>query len=218
VFLPNGPVWVSPWTTSTFSASTPRRSATIWAKLVSEALAVRRGAGVDGHRPGGVDADLSGLEVAALHAPAVGAERPRRAEAADLDVGREADAAVDAAASELLLLAAKCVQVEHLQAAVERAVVVARVVDEAVRALVGELPDEVLAPQLEAIHAQLVGELVHGDLDEVRRLGPPGPADRVRAHLVREDADDVGLDGLEVVDAADDAGAERRDHRPSMRW
>ena len=35
VFLPNGPVLVSPWITSTTAGSTPSRSATIWAKLVS---------------------------------------------------------------------------------------------------------------------------------------------------------------------------------------
>jgi hypothetical protein len=35
VFLPNGPVFVSPWITSTTSGVTPSRSAAIWAKPVS---------------------------------------------------------------------------------------------------------------------------------------------------------------------------------------
>ena len=79
---------------------------------------------------------------------------------------------------------------------------------------VGELRDEVLAPELEPIHPELVRQLVHADLDQVRGLGPAGAADGVGGELVRVHPDDVRLERGEVVAAADHAGAERGDHRP----
>jgi hypothetical protein len=82
-----------------------------------------------------------------------------------------------------------------------------------VRALVRELGDEVPPPQLERVHAELLGQRVHRQLDEVGGLGPPGTANRVGRELVGEHADDVGLDRREVVAPADHARAERGDHR-----
>ena len=70
-------------------------------------------------------------------------------------------------------LALERVEVDALHELVQGALVVARVVDDAERHLRREvlLRDEVLAAQLETVHAQLGGELVHADLHHVRRLG-----------------------------------------------
>jgi hypothetical protein len=102
-----------------------------------------------------------------------------------------------------------------LEQQVERPVVVARVVDDPERGLGREvlLGDEVAPPQLEAVDPQLLGGLVEGDLDHVGRLRPPGAADRVRRHLVGEDARDVRLDRRALVAAAHHEGPERRDRR-----
>ena len=122
-----------------------------------EPLAVRRGAGVDGHAARRVHAHDRGLVEARLQADAARADHARGREAADLHPGGEADAAVLALASQLLLLGAERVDVDVLEQLVERAVVVAGVVDDADRHLGREvlLRDEVLPPQLERVHAQL---------------------------------------------------------------
>ena len=70
-----------------------------------QALAVRRGARVDGRRAGRVHAHERGLVEAGLQADAHRADDARRREAADLHPGREPDPAVDALRSQLLLLA-----------------------------------------------------------------------------------------------------------------
>ena len=141
------------------------------------------------------------------------ADRARRREAADLDPCGEADAAIDALAAQLLLLAAELVDVEHLEQPVERAVVVTRVVGDPQRGRERELllGDEVLAPQLEPVHAELVGEAVHRQLDPVGPLRPAGAANGVRAHLVREDAGDLDVDRRPLVAAAHHGEPERRD-------
>ena len=74
--LPHGPWSVSPWITSTFSGSTPRLSATIWAKPC-RALAVRRGTGEHRRRPRRVHAHHRGLPEGRLEAHAA-ARPPRR--------------------------------------------------------------------------------------------------------------------------------------------
>ena len=119
-----------------------------------QALAVRRGARVDGRRAGRVHAHERGLVEARLQADAHRADDARRREAADLHPGREADPAVDALRSQLLLLAAERVEVDVREQLVERAVVVAGVVDDADGHLGREvlLGDEVLAPDLERVH------------------------------------------------------------------
>ena len=77
----------------------------------------------------------------------------------------------------------------------------------------GERRDEVLPPQLQRVHPQLVRELVHHDLDQVGRLGPARSPDRVRRELVRVHAGHVGHYGRRVVDTAHHEPAERRDQR-----
>ncbi len=98
---------------------------------------------------------------------------------------------------------------------VERLVVVAGVVDHAGRDRGREvlLGDEVLAPDLERVDPELVGELVERHLDHLRRLGPAGAADRIGRALVGEHPDDVGLDVGDLVTAAHHERAQRRDQR-----
>ncbi len=178
-------------------------------------LAVRRGARVDDRRAGGRHPHVRGLVERRMQSHSLRPDSARGRQAADLDPGREADAAIDALAAQLLLLAAELVEVELLEQLVERAVVVARVVGDPERRRERELllGDEVLAPQLEPVHAELVGEAVHRQLDPVGRLRPAGAADGVRAHLVREDAGDLDVDRRPLVAAAHHGEPERRDER-----
>jgi hypothetical protein len=100
---------------------------------------------------------------------------------------------------------------------VEGGVVVAAVVGPAHHRLVGLLlgGDEVLSPQLDGVHAELVGQHVHGALHEVDGLGNPeraavgDPAGR----LVGVDARRLGVGGGDVVAAGED-GEEA--HRPDV--
>jgi hypothetical protein len=135
--------------------------------------------------------------------------------AADLRVGAEPDAAVDALLPQSLGLLAHLRRVDVREELVERLLVVTGVVGDADRRLVrlAERRDEVLAPYLHGVHPELGRELVHRDLDQVGRLGPARSTDRVRGELVRHHVDDVGLHGRGLVDAAHDEPAQRRDHR-----
>src|ERR687897_808097 len=123
--------------------------------------------------------------------------------------------AASSSAAQARLLLAERREVEVLEQLVQRAVVVARVVDDAERGLERELllGDEVLAPQLQPVHAELVGEPVHAQLDPVRGLRPPCAADRVSEHLVCEDAGEVEVDRWEAVAAAHHGEAQLRDER-----
>ena len=176
---------------------------------------MRRRAGVDDRRPRWRDAHVRGLPERRLEPDPLRAHRPRGREAAHLHPGREAHAAVDALAAQPLLLRPELVQVEVLEQLVERAVVVARVVHDPERRLERELLslDEVLPPQLEPVHAELVGEPVHHQLDPVGGLGASRAADRVRGHLVREHAREVQVDVRDPVAAAHHREAQLRDER-----
>jgi hypothetical protein len=100
---------------------------------------------------------------------------------------------------------AERVDVDVREQLVERAVVVAGVVDDADRHLGREvlLRDEVLPPQLERVHPQLGRELLDHHLDQVRGLGPAGAAGGVGGHLVREDALGRELEVRDLVATAD---------------
>ena len=114
-----------------------------------------------------------------------------------------------------LLLGAQLVVAEQLQRLLGRLLVVAAVVleagDRGERELLGL--DPVLAAQLERVHAQLDGELVHDPLDGERRLGPAGAAVGVGGHLVGEDAVALEPVGRELVDAREHERAQDRDAR-----
>ena len=85
-----------------------------------------------------------------------------------------------------------------------------------VRELVGL--DEVPAPDLRPVHADLGGEQVHRPLDDVGRLGAARAAVRVDERRVRVDPGDLGIDVGDLVAAGEDPGVERgRDARPDRR-
>jgi hypothetical protein len=91
----------------------------------------------------------------------------------DLGEAGEADPDQPALLERLGLLLAELVVAELAQRELERLGVVARVVDETRRRLVGELLrlDEVLPPQLGRVDAELVRRVLDEALDQVRRLG-----------------------------------------------
>ena len=176
---------------------------------------MRRRAGVDDRRAGGRDAHVRRLPERRLEAHALRAHRPRRRQAAHLHPGGEAHPAVHALAAQALLLGTELVDVEVLEQPVERALVVAGVVEDPERRLERELiaRDEVLPPQLEPVHAELVGEPVHHQLDPVGGLRAARAADRVGGHLVREHAREVQVDVRDPVAAAHHREAQLRDER-----
>ena len=90
--------------------------------------------------------------------------------------------------------ASKPVPVGGLQRQVQRGVVVALVVLQRDRRLVGELADEVLAADLDPVHPELARRLVDQPLEQVRRLGPPCAAQRVNRHRVGEERLDLAVD------------------------
>src|ERR1700757_1452838 len=98
-----------------------------------------------------MNADRRRFPAAALQTEPTGTDRPRRSVAADLGIGREANAAIDALLAQRLGLAAYLCWVDVLEQLVERGLVVPRVVNHADRGLMplGERRDEVLAPQLQ---------------------------------------------------------------------
>src|SRR2546426_8280305 len=65
------------------------------------------------------------------------------------------------------------------------------------------------SPNLHRVHVQLVCYQVHGALDDVRRLGPPGAAIGVGRHLVGEHALGFYEDVRDVVATHDHQGGER---------
>ena len=140
-------------------------------------------------------------------------EDPGRSEPAHLDVGREPDAQLlrVAARAPLGLLGPHGIEVELLERAVERRVVVAAVDREPGRDRRRELGDEVEPPQLDRIHLELDRERVDGPFDRVRRLRPSRTAVGIGRRRVREDAGARQAVGGDVVAAAVDPGAEQRD-------
>ena len=124
----------------------------------------------------------------------------------DLDVGAQPDpelAGVARLAQAPLLLAQRAV-IGRLEDEVERAPVVADVVRRAGHRLVRERVggDEVLAPHLGRVDADLGRELVQRPLDRLRRLRPAGAAERRRGRRVRDHRAALELDPRDRVDAA----------------
>ena len=134
---------------------------------------------------------------------------------AHLVVGREADTELllDAVLAALCLLGAEPVEIEHLEQLVERRVVVARIDRQPRCERERELGDEVLAAELQPIHAELVGEIVHRPLDHVGRLGTSRAPVRVGRRRVREDARELDAVVRDRVRPRVDPGAEKRDPR-----
>ena len=94
----------------------------------------------------------------------------------------------------------------------EAARVVARVVGPAERRLVGQLPDQVAAPQLERVEAELARGDVDRALHEVGGLGAARPAVGAGGDLVGAPAHHLHVGRADVVDAAHEhRGGVRRD-------
>ena len=222
--MPNGMRSVSPWTISTFSTerrASRRRAGRTWSR------APARGCGVPVNTvtlPGGMDPH--GRRLVEAGARAEGADQRGRRDAARLDVGGDPEAAQLAARLRRRLALVEPRIVDRLEREVERGGVVADVVLEGHRRLVGELVrlDQVLPPDLHAVDPQLARGLVHQALEQVRGLGPPGAADRVHRHGVGEDRLHLGVDrGDDVrpgeeraVEIGRDGRGERREIRPHV--
>ena len=159
-----GTTSVSPWTTSMRSMGTPRRSAASIFQVVTWPWPYGRGAG--DHPEPAVGEQLDRAELAAPTGRG------------DLHVGGQPDAqqAPFALRTATRLLGPQLLVPGGLEGHLEAAAVVAHVVDGAdgggVREGVGG--DEVAAPDLRRVHADLGGEQVDGALEARRRLGPAG--------------------------------------------
>ena len=180
------------------------------------ALSLRLRADRDCDLAGQVDADVRALPHGRTPALADGADPGRRRCAADLHVGREADAEQPSLLLRLLLLRAEALVADDLERAVERLLVVARVVletaQDVVRGRVGEgVPrHEVHAPDLDRVEPELAGDEVDPALDEVGRLGPAGAAVGVDHARVRVDAEHLAVDRREPVRTGQHPAVERR--------
>ena len=165
-------------------------------------------------RPG-QDRDLAAwLEADRAALPADASHRRRRADPADLDVGREPDAEqLLALPAQPLLLAPQPLVVGHLEGLIERRLVVARVVDDAGLGREGKLvrADEVPAAELGRVDPELAGGRVHDPLDEVDRLRPAGTAVGIGRGGGGVDRDQLAVDGRDVVAARQHQVRERRD-------
>ena len=182
------------------------------------ALAVRLPADIGADDPRRVDAHDRRVVQAAAEP-----DRPRHlrgTEAADLAVGRDADAEVPPLLATLGLVTPEFLVVDHLQGFVERALIVPRVVGDAGGDGVGKLVlgDQVLATHLDRIHADLAREQIDHPLEQEGRLGPTGTAIRIhrgcgRIHTVNRSVDvrdGVGPRIHEAVQDRRDAGGRRR--------
>ena len=183
------------------------------------ALALRLGAHGDDDLAGQVDLDVGRLPHRGAPALADGADPLGGRDAADLDVGRQADAEVLAARAGLGLPGRHIRVADGREGLVQRRLVVARVdvdllaVDgraQAGRVVVRELVrrDEVPAAELGRVHPDLGREQVHRPLDDVGRLRPAGAAIGVDERRVRVDAGHLAVDVRDLV--ADRPGPARR--------
>src|SRR5256885_12774458 len=113
----------------------------------------------------------------------------RRADPGGLDEARESDPEPALLHAPGALELAEALVVDQRQHAVERGLVLPRVVDETRRRLVRELvgADQVAAAHVGRIQAALTGDLVHRPLADVPGLRPSGAPVRRRRHGVGED-------------------------------
>ncbi len=163
------------------------------------ALALRLGADRGDDLAGQVDLDVGRFPHRGAPAFADRADPFRRRDAADLDVGRQADAEELAARLGFGLPGRHVLVADGRQRLVHRRLVIARVDEDLLavdggpepgRVVIGELVgrDEVPAPDLGRVHPDLGGEQVHRPLDDVGRLRPAGAAIGVDEGRVGVDA------------------------------
>src|SRR6266700_4335757 len=168
------------------------------------ALALALDAELEDRLAGGVHAQLRRVE----HAQPGDVVLRAVAGADHLSEAGDADPHQLATGAALGLLAAQLLVAELLQRQVQRAAVVAGVVDPADRGVVGELLwlDEVVAPEVGRVDAQLGGGLLHQPLDQETRLGDPERAaiGDPAGGLVGVDAVHLAPGGRHVVGAGED--------------
>ena len=172
------------------------------------ALAVAVRAGEHRDAAGRMHADVGALVQA--RARAERAHHRGRRDAAGLEIGGNADAAQLAAR---LRRRAPCLEagaVGRLQRRVQRRLVVAAVVLQRHRRLVRERVggNEVLPPQLDAVHAGVVRDHVHQALQQERRLRPAGAAIGVHRHGVGEHRLHLAVDHRGLVNAGQQRGVQ----------
>ena len=165
------------------------------------ALAVAVGAGEHGDAAGGMDADFR-----ALIKPRSGTERAddgRGGDAAGFQVGGDADAAQLASCLGGGAAGFEAVPVGVGERDLQRRLVVAAVVLQGDRCLVGEGVggDEVLAAKFNAIHAGVVGDDIHQAFQKEGRLWPAGATVGVHRDGIGEHGLDVAVDHRGFVDA-----------------
>ena len=136
----------------------------------------------------------------------------RRRDPARLDEGRNPYPAALSARRRFFPPGLEAVPVGGLERQVQRGVVVAHVVLERDGRLVGELADEVLAPELDAVHPEFPGGLFDQPFQQVGGLGASRAAQRVDRHRVGEERLDLDVDrGGCVRSREEDAVQVRRD-------
>ncbi len=200
------------------SIGMPRPSATSCAIGRLVALAVAVAAGEHGHRAGRMHAHLRALEQA--RARAERARDVRGRDAARLDIGRHAHAAQFAAHLRLGAPLLESGPVGRLQRHIQRRVVVAAVVLQRHRRLVGEgvVGNEIPAPDLDSIHVHLARRDIDEALEQVCRLRAAGAAIGIDRHGVGEHRAHLDIDRRRRVNAGEqgrvqigrDAGREGR--------
>jgi hypothetical protein len=172
------------------------------------ALALGLGAAVDHHRSGRAEADLGRLvqaDAGADGAGNVGGRKP-----AGLDIGRQPDAAQLAGLLRGGAARRKTVIVGKLERLVERRPVIAAVIEQRHRGLVGEGVglDEVAPPQSRCADAELPPGRLHEALDHIGGFRAPRAALGIDGAGVGEHALDRAVDGRDDVLARQQRGIE----------
>ena len=160
-----------------------------------------------------MDTHLAGLEQAGPRPE--GAGDVRRRQAAGLDVARVPQPALLALLLRRRARAANPATSASSIALSRCARVVAGVVGQPDGCRVGELGDEVLAPDLGRIHLHVARGLLDDALDHVGRLGPPGAAVGVDRRGVGEYRLDLAVDRRRPVLAGQQGRVQDRRHRRS---
>src|SRR6516165_8596589 len=183
------------------------------------ALAVIMRAGEDGDVAGGIDADRGAFEQTAARAELT--RDTLGCQAAGLDVGDDPKAASLAASCRFLPTAGETRPSRDFERLRQRSIVVARVILQHHRGLVGEgvARDEVAPPDLDAIYAEIARCDVDQPLQHESCFGPAGATVGVGWHGVREYHPDLavyrrgGIDACEqrAIKVGWNVGPERRD-------
>ena len=216
--MPYGILAVSPWTISIASIGTPRWSATSCAKVVSCPWPCACDPVSTVTLPVGCTRTAADFEQAGARAER--ADHGRRRDAAGLDIGGDADAAILAAVRGFLAARLEAGVIGRVQRHLQRRLIVAAVVLQRDRRLVreGVGRDEVAAAQFGRVDPQFVGREIDDALQQERRLGPAGAAIGIDRHGVGEhrlglDIDRrgrVGAGEQRAVQIGRDAGREGR--------